>query len=189
MFGTQVIRHHKSYLGLPSLIGRSKTNTFAQLKAQVAKKLTGWKGKLLSTIGKEVLIKAVAQAVPNYTMSCFKIPNAICDELTSMVSQFWWGQEKEEKREAWMSWEKLCQPKEKGGMGFCDLKGFNKALLAKQGWRLQTNPHSLFARVFKAKYFHDRSFIQATLGHNPSFACRSIMSAQDVVKKSGWVGE
>ena len=82
-----------------------------------------------------------------------------------------------------MSWEKLCQPKVKGGMGFRDLKGFNKALLAKQWWRLQTNPQSLFARVFKAKYFHDSSFSQAKLGHNPSFAWRSIMSAQEVVKK------
>lgn len=82
-----------------------------------------------------------------------------------------------------MSWEKLCQPKEKGGMGFRDLKGFNRVLLTKQWWRLQTNPHSLFARVFKAKYFHDSSFSQAKLGHDPSFAWRSIMSAQEVVKK------
>ena len=58
MFGTQVIRQHKTYLGLPSLIGRSKTNTFAQLKAKVAKKLASWKEKLISTTGKEVLIKA-----------------------------------------------------------------------------------------------------------------------------------
>ena len=86
MFGTQVIRQHETYLGLPSLIGRSKTNTFAQLKEKVAKKLASWKEKLISTTGKEVLIKAVAQAVPTYTISCFKLPNAICDELTSMVS-------------------------------------------------------------------------------------------------------
>ena len=86
MFGTQVTRQHKTYLGLPSLIGRSKTNTFAQLKAKVAKKLASWKEKLISTTRKEVLIKAVAQAIPTYTISCFKLPNAICDELTSMVS-------------------------------------------------------------------------------------------------------
>ena len=80
------------------MVGRSKRNTFAELKARVASKLAGWKEKLISTAGKEVLIKAVAQAVPTYTMSCFKLPKALCDELTSMVSQFWWGQKREERK-------------------------------------------------------------------------------------------
>lgn len=58
--------------------------------------MAGLKEKLLSPA--EVLIKAVAQAVLTYTMSCFKLPNSICDELTGMVSQFWWGQKKKEKK-------------------------------------------------------------------------------------------
>ena len=32
MFGAQVIKPHEAYLGLPSLVGRSKNNTFGQLK-------------------------------------------------------------------------------------------------------------------------------------------------------------
>ena len=59
----QDIRHGK-YLGLPSIIGRSKTEVFAEVKEKVGRKLAGCKEKLLSIGGKEILIKAVAQTVP-----------------------------------------------------------------------------------------------------------------------------
>ena len=88
-FDAQVI--HEKYLGLPSLVGRSKRNNFMELKEKLARKLTGWKEKLLSRDDKEILIKAIALAVPTYTMSCFKIFYSICDERTSTVRNFWWG--------------------------------------------------------------------------------------------------
>ena len=62
---------HNKHLRLPSIIRKSKSQVFAKIKERVAKKLAGWKGKLLSIRGREVLIKAVAQAVPAYTMSYF----------------------------------------------------------------------------------------------------------------------
>lgn len=50
------------------------------------------------------------------------------------------------------------------GLGFRDLKAFNLAPLAKQGWRLLSNPQFLLARVPKDKYFPHCNFIQAKLG-------------------------
>ena len=70
------------------------------MKHKLASKLAGLKEKLLSNVGKEVLIKAVAQAVPLYTMSCFKLPNGLYEEMTRMVRQFWRGQVKNEKKVA-----------------------------------------------------------------------------------------
>lgn len=62
------------YLGLPSLIGRSKKIVFNFIKDRVAKKIQGWSNKFISRGGKTVLIKNVAQTIPSYFMSCFKIP-------------------------------------------------------------------------------------------------------------------
>ena len=90
-FGAQVIKNHEKYLGLPLMVGRNKRNSFNSIKEKLAKKLSGWKEKLLSKVRKEILIKVVAQAIPTYTMSCFKLPDSLCDELTSLIRNFWWG--------------------------------------------------------------------------------------------------
>ena len=82
-----------------------------------------------------------------------------------------------------MSWEKMCLPKDQGGLGFKDLEKFNLALLAKQGWRLQTNSSSLFYRVYKAKYFPGCDFIDAKMGKQASYGWRSIMATQNLIKK------
>lgn len=83
----------------------------------MGRKIAGWKGKLLSNEGRKILIKVVAQAMPTYTMSCFKLPKSLCKELNSMMSNFWWGQKETERKMAWISWEKLFTPKIKGGYG------------------------------------------------------------------------
>ena len=118
-------------------MGRNKRSTFNAIKDKVGKKLEGWKEKILSKAGREILIKAVAQAIFTYTMSCFKLLNALCEDLTSMIRNFWWGQRKDEKKTDWLSWEKMCELKANGGMGFKKLQQFNLALLAKQGLRLK----------------------------------------------------
>ena len=91
ILGVKEVERFESYLGLPTLIGRAKYHTFSYLKDRIWKKLQGWKGLVLSRAGKEILIKAVAQSIPTYTISVFQLPMKLCDELNSMYARFWWG--------------------------------------------------------------------------------------------------
>ena len=174
------VEKFESYLGLPTLIGRAKNQTFSFLKDRVWKKLQGWKGLMLSRAGKEVLIKAVAQSIPTYTMGVFQLPKSLCDDLEAMYAKFWWGQVGNERKIHWKSW---TSSKKKGGMGFRDLRSFNLAMLAKQGWRLIHENGSLLSLCFKAKYFPRCHFLDATVPPNCSYVWRSIMAAKPILEK------
>jgi len=60
-----------TYLGLPSFVGKSKIKFFGFIKDRVMKKINNWEVKFLSKAGKEVLLKAVIQAIPTYSMCVF----------------------------------------------------------------------------------------------------------------------
>lgn len=64
LVGISATRGYEKYLGLLAMVGRSKNPTFAGILGRVQKKLDGWKERFLSQAGKEVLIKAVVQAIP-----------------------------------------------------------------------------------------------------------------------------
>lgn len=78
------------YLGLPCTIGRSKKEIFSHVRDKIWNKMKGWKEKSLSQAGKEIMIKAMLEAIPTYIMSCFKLTKAFCKEIQAIVRTFWW---------------------------------------------------------------------------------------------------
>jgi len=152
MLGVSVIQKYEKYVGLPSLVGGKKNESFTHIKQQVWKILAGWEAKLLSQVGREILIKSMAQALPTYTMACFKLLFSLCHEIESMICRFFWGQKGDSRKIHWVKWQDLCKPKSQGGMGFKGLTLFNDALLAKQTWRLLHDTDSLFYRCLRQNF-------------------------------------
>lgn len=106
------------YLGMPTIWGRSKNAALAFVKEWVLAKIQGCKQSFLSQAGREVLIKAVVQAIPAYPMNLFRFPDTLCQEIDSAVARFWWGQKERERKIHWVNWETLRATKSEGEMGF-----------------------------------------------------------------------
>jgi hypothetical protein len=112
----------------------------------------------MSAAAKEVLIKAVAQSLPTYIMSVFKLHYP-----TVLVGSGEWETEDgldcvEGHNRKEMLW----------GIGFKDLRLFNQAMLARQAWRLIHFPESLCASLLKAKYYPNGNLVDTAFCTNPS---------------------
>lgn len=104
------------------MIGRRKMSFFNDIKLKVLSKISSRQYKMFLSGGKEILIKAVAQAVPAYGMSVFKIPKGLCDDIQRVIAKFFFffscgggGEAKENKHGIhWSKWNTLMQKAEEG---------------------------------------------------------------------------
>ena len=105
---------------------KKKKESFIYIKESIWGKLQGWKEKLLSQAEREVLLKAIVQAIPTFAMSCFQLPVNLFHEIEVMIKKNKnkikiWGHRGERQKFHWKNWESLCMPKNEGGMGLKSL--------------------------------------------------------------------
>nr|XP_027103245.1 uncharacterized protein LOC113724555 [Coffea arabica] len=174
------------YLGLPMTIGRAKNQVFGYLKNKIHSKLQDWKHKMLSQGGKEILIKSVIMTMPNYIMSCFKLPKCMCKEISARIARFWWGVGKVITKCIGSDGVSFQKSKGEGGLGFRDLEAVNLALLAKQIWRIITNPNLLVSKVLKAKYMKEEDWLEQQPPTTASWCWKSMHKRGELLQQGLW---
>jgi hypothetical protein len=86
----------------------------------------------LSARGKEMLIKAVTQAILTYSMACFYLPRGLCKHIDGLLHDFLWGSKEGKRKTCWVAWDDMLMQKGLGGLSFRNIELFNLALLARQ---------------------------------------------------------
>jgi hypothetical protein len=102
-FGLSRESWSEKYLGLPVYVGQSKMKVFEYLKDRIWKRIQGWIEKMLSRAGKEILIKAIAQAIPTFAMSVFDLTKGLCEQMSAMICRYFWAQQDNDKKIHWIS--------------------------------------------------------------------------------------
>ncbi|KAL4590001.1 hypothetical protein LXL04_002918 [Taraxacum kok-saghyz] len=78
------------------------------------------------------------------------VPMGVLKTLEQVRSRFFRGVDRAGKKMAWISWDKVCASKQKGGMGVGSFYALNRALLFKWVWRFKSQPCAFWVKVVKA---------------------------------------
>jgi hypothetical protein len=117
----KVCKFPSKYLGLPLHIRKLRRIEVQPLIDKIGARLLGWKGKFLSTAGRETLVKIVLSSQPIYHMTAFPEQKWLIRKIDRLRQSFLWRGETLDKvygGHSLVNWPTTCRPKIKGDRGF-----------------------------------------------------------------------
>jgi hypothetical protein len=112
LFGCGLGQYPFRYLGIPMHHKKISNADWKVIEDKFEKKLSCWKGKLLSYGGRSVLIN----------VSFYEVPKEVLNKLDWYRSRFFWQGDNHKKKYRLVKWGVVCRPKDQGGLGVINLE-------------------------------------------------------------------
>lgn len=104
-----------------TIINNSRNISFWSLD-QIRDILSPWKGQNLSMDDHLILLKSTLTSLPVYFLSLFKVPSCMILKIESLFKSILWGGSEEARKIHLFHWNKVCLPKQNGGLGVRNVK-------------------------------------------------------------------
>lgn len=127
-------------MGVPLTAKPMHKNIWEPLINKMQDKVRKWTIRSLNFAGRLVLTKAVLQSILVFMLSALPAPKGVLQQFINIQRDFLWGKEDTRKKWALVSWEKICRPKNHGGLGLVDQEILSNVLGAKIWWRWVHDP-------------------------------------------------
>jgi hypothetical protein len=119
------------YLGMPIDEKRLTMSKWNPIAEKMGKKLSGWKGNMLSASDRLTLVNACLSSITLYMLSFLEAPKDFLKKADIIRKRMIWQEMEDKKKYHLMKWDTVCLPKDCGGLGVLDLAIMNKSLLCK----------------------------------------------------------
>ncbi|POO02995.1 hypothetical protein TorRG33x02_010560 [Trema orientale] len=130
----------------------------------------------IKDFSRTTLIKSFIQGIPTYYI--------LCEDLDKVVQRFWWtGDLKPHRYVALTSWDKVYQPKLRGGLGIRCFADIHVAFIDKLGWMIASSNNTLWIEIMRRKYGAASNFWSSELPRGASNVAKGIWSIKNLIQE------
>lgn len=155
------------YLGVPIDNKKLTVEKFFPLISRITAQIKHWTSKLLSYAGRLQLVKSIISGIVAYWIQVFPIPKAVIKHIQAICRSFIWSSSDQITKKAPISSNKMCDPKNAGGLKIMDLNIWNLTMFTKLVWNISTKKDTLWVKWIHVYYMKGKSL-------------------QDMVYSNGW---
>jgi hypothetical protein len=114
LFGCVLGQYPFGYLGIPMHHKKISNADWKVTEDKFEKKLSCWKGKLLSYGGRLVLINSILSSLDMFMLSFYEVPKEVLHKLDFYRSRFFWQGDDHKKKYRLAKWGVICRLKDQG---------------------------------------------------------------------------
>ena len=121
------------------------------MNEKIEKRCAYWQGRLRNIAGRATLVHSCLTNIPIFMMSFYPLPVGVRKKANFYRARLVWQTDEDKKKYHLVNWKTCCMPKQQGGLGILNLEVFNKALLAKWLWILESE-EGMWQKILTDKY-------------------------------------
>ncbi|XP_074317080.1 uncharacterized protein LOC141653264 [Silene latifolia] len=171
------------YLGVPIKTTRLTTKDCKPLIDKIVQRIRNLGARKLSYAGRLTLVQSVLMSLHNYWAGIFILPTGVINKIEAICRHFLWDGGVDYLRSPLVSWEKICKPKQEGGLGLKSAIHWDRAAVGKMVWWLASKSDLLWVKWVNNSF---RNPISRTYGlwiREKNTPC--IAKGYDLIRKKG----
>jgi hypothetical protein len=146
--GCRVLPFPLRYLGLPLGLRKPTTAQLQYLVDAVADRLPSWRASMLNRAGRLELVRSTLVAMSIFAMISLDVHLKTLLAVEKILHGFLWkGRKNAHGGHCLVAWDKVCMPKEFGGLGIPNLRKMNLALRVRWLWLSQVEASRLWKEI------------------------------------------
>ncbi|KAL2902227.1 hypothetical protein RDABS01_027309 [Bienertia sinuspersici] len=170
------------YLGAPICNRKISKEDCDLLIQKMTSRIRGWQSRHLSFAGRLQIVNAMLMSICTYWMQIMIIPASVIKEINRICRKFLWEGNIHGSKSGYVSWEKACKPKSKGGLGIRDLTLWNQLAVGKLVWQIQEKEDSLWVKWVHNIYIKGRDWWDYQPSRLASWIWRSVCKVKNFLK-------